>query len=200
MRIGILALQGAVVPHQRSLAAAGAEGVLVRTAAELDDCAGLIIPGGESSTMLNLIHHYGLWEPLDAFAATRSVWGVCAGSILMAKTVEHPRQESFGWLPVGIRRNAYGRQNESFIATVPFTLPDTTAYAQECVFIRAPLVTIWDEAVTVLGSHGEHPIALVHGRHMLTTFHPELSAQTELHGVFAGLCSGATSGRSAARG
>lgn len=200
MRIGILALQGAVAPHQRSLAAVGAEGILVRTPAELAACDGLILPGGESSTMLNLIHHYGLWEPLDAFAATRGVWGVCAGAILMARTVEHPKQESFGWIPVGIRRNAYGRQNESFIATVPFTLPGGAAYAQECVFIRAPMVTIWDEAVSVLGSYGEHPIALVHGRHLLTTFHPELSSQTALHALFVSLCSGAANGKAAVRG
>jgi 5'-phosphate synthase pdxT subunit len=118
----------------------------------------------------------------------------------MAKTVEHPRQESFGWIPVGIRRNAYGRQNESFIVTETFTLPDGAAYAQECVFIRAPMVTMWDEAVTVLGSHGSHPIALVHDRHLLTTFHPELSPQTALHELFVSLCRGAASGKAAAQG
>ena len=200
MRIGILALQGAVAPHQRSLAAVGAAGVLVRTAAELGRCDGLILPGGESSTMLNLIHHYGLWEPLDTFAATRSVWGVCAGSILMARTVEHPRQESFGWVPVGIRRNAYGRQNESFIATETLTLPNGVAHTQECVFIRAPMVTVWDEAVTVLGVHADRPIALAHGRHLLTTFHPELSPQTELHALFVSLCGNAVGGHAAVGG
>jgi 5'-phosphate synthase pdxT subunit len=188
MRIGILALQGAVTPHQRLLRQVGVEGVPVRTAGEVAACDGLIMPGGESSTMLNLIHHYALWQPLGEFARTRSVWGVCAGSILMASTVTHPAQESFGMIEATVRRNAYGRQNESFIATVPMRLPGRSPYDQECVFIRAPRVERWSPEALVLGAYDAHPIALRAGRHLLTTFHPELGNATQLHEYFLSLC------------
>ena len=191
MRIGILALQGAVTPHQRLLEQLGVDGVPVRRADELAACAGLIMPGGESSTMLNLIRHYGLWQPLADFSQARSVWGVCAGSILMASTVTHPAQESFGMVEATLRRNAYGRQNESFIATVPVRLPGQAPYDQECVFIRAPRVERWSAEALVLGEYDAHPIALRAGRHLLTTFHPELSRATRLHAYFLTLCGAA---------
>lgn len=197
MQIGILALQGAVAPHRQSLSALGAQVVMVRTAAELSACAGLILPGGESSTMLNLIHHYRLWEPLREFAQSHGVWGVCAGSILMAAAVENPAQECFGLMPVTVKRNAYGRQNESFIATLPVTLPGGSGYDQECVFIRAPMVTAWGPEITLLIEYEGHPVALAHGRHLMTTFHPELSTHAGLHRFFLSLCSGETVGQSA---
>ncbi|MBI3993334.1 MAG: pyridoxal 5'-phosphate synthase glutaminase subunit PdxT [Candidatus Lambdaproteobacteria bacterium] len=188
MRIGILALQGAVTPHLRLLERLGEAGVPVRRADELAACDGLIMPGGESSTMLNLIHHYGLWQPLADFAQARSVWGVCAGSILMASTVTHPTQESFGMIEATLRRNAYGRQNESFIACLPLRLPGQPPFDQECVFIRAPRVERWSPKALVLGEYDAHPIALRAGRHLLTTFHPELGSDTRLHEYFLTLC------------
>ena len=186
--VGILALQGAVQPHRAKLLAAGAEPVPVRTAAELAACRGLIVPGGESTTFLKLIHAYDLWQPLLDFGAVRPVWGVCAGSILMAERVENPPQESLGLMPITVRRNAYGRQNESFIATFPLRLPGQPEQAQEGVFIRAPVVTEHGPDVGVLAEHGGHPVALQYGRHLATTFHPELSASDALHRHFLGLC------------
>jgi 5'-phosphate synthase pdxT subunit len=188
LRIGVLALQGAVEPHRAKLSALGCEAIAVRDAEALASCRGLILPGGESTTMLHLIHAYALWQPLLDFAAGRPLWGVCAGSILMAEQVENPGQESLGLLPITVRRNAYGRQNESFIAAFPLRLPGQAPLPQEGVFIRAPVVTAWAPEVRVLAEHGGHPVALQHGRHLVTTFHPELAAPETLHRHFAALC------------
>ncbi len=122
---------------------------------------------------------------------------VCAGSILMASQVTHPEQESFAMMDVAVCRNAYGRQNESFITNVTLRLPGQAAWEQECVFIRAPRVQHWDARAVVIGSYDGHPIALHSGRHLLTTFHPELSACTRLHEYFLTLCAAAAVGATA---
>jgi 5'-phosphate synthase pdxT subunit len=197
MRIGILALQGAVAPHRAKLAALGHEGAPVRDAEDLAPCRGLIIPGGESTTMLKLIQDFGLRGALLEFAARRPVWGVCAGAILIAEQVENPPQDSLALLPIAVRRNAYGRQNESFITEVTVTLPGAPPVRQEAVFIRAPVVTRHGPEVSVLASHGGHPVALLHGRHLAATFHPELSLPDTLHRYFATLCSEAAERMSA---
>ncbi|HKI99962.1 MAG TPA: pyridoxal 5'-phosphate synthase glutaminase subunit PdxT [bacterium] len=189
LRVGILALQGAVQPHRVKLARLGADAVPVRDAAELAACRGLIVPGGESTTFLKLIHAYGLWQPLLDFAAEHPLWGVCAGSILMAEHVENPPQESLGVMPITVRRNAYGRQNESFIERFPLHLPGQAPQEQEGVFIRAPQVVALDPAVSVLAECRGQPVALAHGRHLVTTFHPELAESDALHRHFLALCS-----------
>jgi 5'-phosphate synthase pdxT subunit len=188
MRIGILALQGAVEPHRAKLRVLGVDSGPVRHAADLDGYAGLILPGGESTTMLKLIHDYALRAPLEAYAARRPVWGVCAGSILMAERVENPTQESFALLPIAVRRNAYGRQNESFIAQLTLRLPGQAPAGQEAVFIRAPQIVAVGAGVTVLAEYAGLPVAVQHGRHLASTFHPELSAGERLHRHFLSLC------------
>ena len=188
LRIGLLSLQGAVALHRPKLIRLGAEPVSVRAAEDLEQCAGLIVPGGESTTFLHLVKAYDLKAALIDFAARAPVWGICAGSILMAEKVENPPQESLGLMPVSIMRNAYGRQNESFIATFPLRLPGRSPIDQEGVFIRAPRVTRWSEEVRVLGEHGGHPVVLQHGHHLLTTFHPELSEADHLHSHFLESC------------
>lgn len=188
MRIGILALQGAVEPHREKLARLGADAVAVRTGEELRNCHGLVLPGGESTTFLKLITAYSLRQPLVDFARDRPLWGVCAGSILMAERVENPPQESLGVLPVTVRRNAYGRQNESFIAPLALRLPGQGTQSQEGVFIRSPRILQWPGEADVLAEHDGAPVALRHGRHLLTTFHPELSAPDTLHRFFLALC------------
>ncbi|HEX7927346.1 MAG TPA: pyridoxal 5'-phosphate synthase glutaminase subunit PdxT [bacterium] len=188
MRIGILGLQGAVAPHRAKLQAMGHEGAIVRNALELSSCRGLIIPGGESTTMLKLIHDFQLKPALMEFAQQHPVWGVCAGSILIAQEVENPSQESFGWLPIAVRRNAYGRQTESFIDDLDLTIPQHPAAKQEGVFIRAPMITRIADDATVLARHKGQVVAVAHGRHMATTFHPELSTPDALHRFFLTLC------------
>lgn len=189
MPIGILALQGAVEPHHRKLRGMGVETVNVRTAEELRRCEGLIIPGGESTTFLKLIHGNNLLQPILTFAKRQSVWGVCAGSILMAQEVENSPQESFGLVPIRVRRNAYGRQNESFIAVFSLNLPGGSSIRQEGVFIRAPQVVEWEDDVAVMAEHEDKPVALQYRRHLITTFHPELSESPALHKYFLSLCS-----------
>lgn len=188
VRVGILALQGAVAPHRAKLEALGLEAPSVRVAADLDGCAGLILPGGESTTMLKLMGDYHLKPALLEFAQRRPLWGVCAGSILLAERVENPPQESLALLPITVRRNAYGRQNESFIARVTLQLPGEAPADQEAVFIRAPQIVAVRPGVTVLAEHGGLPVVVQHGRHLASTFHPELSAGDRLHRHFAQLC------------
>lgn len=202
LTLGILALQGAVQPHRDKLSGLGVDVLPVRDAAELAACRGLIIPGGESTTFLKLIHGYGLWQPLLDFAAQHPLWGVCAGSILMAAHVENPPQASLGVMPITVRRNAYGRQNESFIARFPLCLPGQPPQEQEGVFIRAPQIVAYDPAVTVLAEHNGQAVALAHGRHLVTTFHPELADSDALHRHFIALCGAeaVTAAASAVRG
>ena len=188
MPIGILALQGAVEPHHHKLKSIGVETVSVRTAEELLRCQGLIIPGGESTTFLKLINENNLRDPILTFAKRQSLWGVCAGSILMAKEVENPPQESFGLVPIRVRRNAYGRQNESFIAMFDLNLPGASPIRQEGVFIRAPQVVEWEEDVAVMAKHEGRPVALQYRQHLITTFHPELAESPALHQYFLSLC------------
>ena len=188
MPVAILALQGAVEPHRAKLSELGEEGVPVRTAAELASCRGLILPGGESTTLLNLIEHYRLAEPLADFAAAHPVWGVCAGAILMAERVENPEQACFGLMPLTVRRNAYGRQNESFIDRVTLALPGQPSGHMEGVFIRAPRIIRAGDGSTVLAEHGGSPVTVQYGRHLATTFHPELASSLALHRHFLSLC------------
>src|ERR1700733_14606338 len=117
-KVGILALQGDFEAHAKALERAGAEPVLVRTAEELKTIDGLVIPGGESTTMLKLINFMGLNEPLRRFAGEKPIFGTCAGAILLAKEVGNPEQESFGALDLTVERNAYGRQIDSQVANI----------------------------------------------------------------------------------
>jgi len=197
MSIGVLALQGAVQPHRKSFAAVGEQAVPVRTALEIQSCDGLVLPGGESTTLLNLIGHYGLWQPLIDFARSRPLWGVCAGAILMARRVEGPAQPSLDIVPISVQRNAYGRQNESFIAPISLRLPGQAPLQQEAVFIRAPVIREIGASCEILAEHDQLPVAVQHGFHLITTFHPELSASPSLHRHFALLCQGGQARRMA---
>jgi len=171
--IGVLALQGAVRPHFKHLEALGVTPREVRLPADFDGISGLILPGGESTTLLRLIALFKLEEPLRRSAAAIPFWGICAGSILMASAVSNPAQYSFELMDFGVRRNAYGRQNESFNHVL------NTAHGEGLVsFIRAPQITSVRDAVRTLATHGDRPVWLEQGRHMVTTFHTELSENT----------------------
>ena len=134
--IGILALQGDFEAHRKALERAGARAVEVRTAAELERVDGLVIPGGESTTMLKLLRDENLLEPLRQFGARRPIFGTCAGAILLAAHVTHPEQESLGLMDIDVERNAYGRQLDSRVAL----LLDAEGGPLEAVFIRAPII------------------------------------------------------------
>jgi len=186
-KVGVLALQGDFEAHERALERAGATPVQVRTAEELNDIDGLIIPGGESTTMLKLLHYMDLMEPLRAFAQTKPVFGTCAGAILLAKEVLSPAQESFGVVDLTVERNAYGRQIDSRVARLsPTSSFEERAGAgtMEAVFIRAPIIRRTGPGVNVLAEYEGDPVLVEQGHHLVATFHPELTHDARVHKLF----------------
>lgn len=186
-RVGVLALQGDFEAHIKALDRAGAEAVPVRTAEELETVDGLVIPGGESTTMLKLINFMDLKEPLRRFLEKKPVFGTCAGAILLAKDVQNPQQESFGVVDLTVERNAYGRQIDSRVATIQ---PDADFQLRagegdvEAVFIRAPIIRRTGPEVRVLAQYGGDPVLVEQGRHLVATFHPELTQDSRVHKLF----------------
>jgi pyridoxal 5'-phosphate synthase pdxT subunit len=190
VRIGVLALQGDVREHVRSLTAVGASPSLVRRAADLDDLDGLVLPGGESTTMSRLLQVFELLEPLRTRVAEGlPVYGSCAGMVLLADEVldGRPDQQTVGGLDVVVRRNAFGRQVDSFETDLPFTGVGEV----HAVFIRAPWVESTGPGAEVLarvpedGSHAAgRVVAVRQGRVLATSFHPELTGDDRVHGLF----------------
>ena len=176
-RVGVLALQGDFEAHCVALRRAGAEPVEIRKAAELDGIDGLIIPGGESTTMLKLLRIEDLFEPLRRFGERRPIFGTCAGAILLASRVTSPEQESLGLMDIDVERNAYGRQLDSQVAIIE----DAEGGPLEAVFIRAPIIRRVGPAGRVLASYRGDPVLVAHGRHLAATFHPELTADARVH-------------------
>ena len=187
IKVGILALQGDFEAHSRAVEELGAQPVYVRHPRELGALDGLIIPGGESTTMLKLLQDEGLFNPVIRFGEVHPVMGTCAGSILMAKAVLSPVQNSFGLMDLTVERNAYGRQADSSIRSIqptPEFAERTEPGTLEAVFIRAPIIRNVGEAATVLLKDGSDPILVEQGRHLAATFHPELSKDRRLHVLF----------------
>ncbi|MGH1378571.1 MAG: pyridoxal 5'-phosphate synthase glutaminase subunit PdxT [Alphaproteobacteria bacterium] len=164
--IGVLALQGAVTPHKPHIEACGAQFKAVKTKEDFEKVDAFIIPGGESTTMLKLIERFELWDILTEQFEKKPVWGICAGSILMAEKVENPSQRSFGLLPISIQRNGYGRQLDSHHAPIN---------GYNVSFIRAPIITDISADVTILASHENSPVWVEYGNKIASTFHPELT-------------------------
>ena len=179
MKVGVLAIQGDFDAHRRRLEELGAEVVLVRNPDELDRVEGLVIPGGESSTFLNFLHQNGFIEKLREFVKIKPTFGTCAGAILLAKEVSNPEQEGLGAIDIGIRRNAYGRQVDSFIDEI-----DSKLGRIETVFIRAPRIERVGKGVEVLASEKNDPVLVRQGKVMAATFHPELSNDGRVHEEF----------------
>ena len=164
-RVGVLALQGDFEAHGKALGRAGAEPVFVRTRAELDSVDGLVIPGGESTTMLKLLRAEDLLGPLAEFGTRKPVFGTCAGAILMAREVSNPAQESLGLLDIAVERNGYGRQLDSRVARIR----PSPEFAQragpgelEAVFIRAPIIRAVGTETSVLAEYGGDQIGRAH--------------------------------------
>lgn len=185
-RIGVLALQGDVREHARMLVAVDAEPVPVRRQAELDSVDGLIIPGGESTTIGMLAQSFGLLEPLRAaVAAGLPTYGSCAGMILLARGVldGRPDQPLIGGLDITVRRNAFGRQIDSFEADVE--LAGLAGGPVHAVFIRAPWVESCGADVEVVARSADRIVAVRQGMVLATSFHPELTDDARVHGLFA---------------
>ncbi len=183
--IGVLALQGDVREHLIALAAADAVARPVRRPEELAEIDGLVIPGGESTTISKLADLFGMAEPLrERIAAGLPVYGTCAGLIMLAEKILDPRsgQETFGGIDMIVRRNAFGRQNESFEAGV--TVAGIDDGPVEGVFIRAPWVESVGAEVEILAEHEGHVVAVRQGRALATSFHPELTGDHRIHALF----------------
>ncbi len=180
-RVGVLALQGDFEAHEKALQRAGADAVEVRSAAQLKDVDALVIPGGESSTMLKLIDYEHMLQPLREFGETHPIFGTCAGAILLATEVTNPRQESLGLMDIEVERNGYGRQLDSRIASLK---PEGIEGGLEAVFIRAPIIRRVGEKARVLARYQGDPVLVEQGRHLVATFHPELTADSRVHKLF----------------
>jgi pyridoxal 5'-phosphate synthase pdxT subunit len=188
LTIGVLALQGAYDAHAKALASLGATPRLVRTPAELEGPGGkldgLIMPGGESTTMLKFLDRNGFFDILQTWVRTTPTFGTCAGAILLAKDVQHPAQTSLQTLDITVERNAYGRQIDSTILTAPTEIPGGPL---EMVFIRAPRITRTGPQVETLASRDGFPTLVRQGHLLAATFHPELSSDTRVHQLFLDL-------------
>ncbi len=183
--IGVLALQGDVREHLVALAAADAVAREVRRPEELAEVDGLVIPGGESTTMSKLAVLFGMLEPLrERVRSGMPVYGTCAGLIMVADKILDPRsgQETIGGIDMIVRRNAFGRQNESFEAAVELT--GIGGGPVDGVFIRAPWVESVGAEVEVLAEYGGHIVAVRQGNVLATSFHPELTGDHRVHGLF----------------
>ena len=186
--IGVLALQGDFDAHRKALERAAQEplhAIEVRTAQQLTACDALILPGGESTTMLKLLEIENLTEPLKHFGESKPIFGTCAGAILLAREVTSPAQPSLALMDIAVERNAYGRQLDSHVTQIQLneTL-DESNDKLEAVFIRAPIIRATGPGVKILASSNGTPVWVEQGRHMVTTFHPELTTDPRVHRHF----------------
>ena len=182
--VGVLALQGAFDAHVRRLTDLGLESRLVKNISELDDLDGIILPGGESTTMSNLLVTSGLGDELGRrLHDGLPVFGTCAGMIMMARTIQdgRPDQISLDAMDIQVRRNGYGRQNDSFEQDISVTSLDSPFHA---LFIRAPIIESFGDGVEVLASVNEHPVLVRQANALASSFHPELVSDLRVHEIF----------------
>ncbi|WP_019005952.1 pyridoxal 5'-phosphate synthase glutaminase subunit PdxT [Cohnella laeviribosi] len=185
MNIGVLALQGAVAEHIQSIERAGAKGVSVKKVQQLDELDGLIIPGGESTTIGKLMRKYGFIEALRAFSGKgKPIFGTCAGLIVLADRLEGGEEPHLGLMNMTVARNAFGRQRESFETDLDVKGIDTPLRA---VFIRAPLIKEVGSNVDVLSTYKGEIVAARQGHLLASSFHPELTDDYRLHAYFVSM-------------
>jgi 5'-phosphate synthase pdxT subunit len=183
--IGVLGLQGAVREHVTAVEASGAKAVVVKTVEQLQEIDGLILPGGESTTMRRLIDKYGFMGPLRQFAREgKPMFGTCAGMILLAKNLVGYEEAHIGVMDITVERNAFGRQRESFEAPLSIKGVGEDFIG---VFIRAPYVVSVGEGVEVLSTHGDRMVAVRQGHLLAASFHPELTDDHRMAAYFVGM-------------
>lgn len=181
--VGVLALQGDYAKHQAMLAQLGVASTQIRKASQLDGIRALILPGGESTTMLKFMQEEDLVKPLRAFyEAGGAFYGTCAGAILLARSVTKPTQGSLGFIDIDVERNAYGRQIDSHESFEP--CPELGDEPLPMVFIRAPAISRTGAKVRTLAKHRGRAVLVREGRILVSTFHPELSTDTRVHRYF----------------
>ncbi len=184
--VGILGFQGCIEPHENLLRKLGVQTLRVRTAQDLASVDRLILPGGESTTMLRFLKISGLCEEISSFAKTKPVWGICAGAILAARVVRSPEQDSLNLIDIEAHRNFYGSQLDSFTTKISVAQLSRPIEVQ---FIRAPKLALLAESqgrppLTVMAEHDGHPVFLAQGHIWTSSFHVELGEDTSLHELF----------------
>ena len=190
-RIGVLALQGDFREHREMLASMGADSIEIRKAEQLEHCDGLIIPGGESTTIARLILSNGFQQPLrDYCASGRPVWGTCAGAILLAKTVDNLDRPGIEVMDIAVKRNAFGRQVQSFEAELDINGVSGPPF--RAIFIRAPLIeSVSGSARAICALEDGTIVAARQGNLLATSFHPEITGDARMHAYFLGMANGA---------
>ncbi len=182
MKVGVLALQGAVAEHIRSIENAGAEGVAIKHPEQLQELGGLIIPGGESTTIGKLMRKYGFMDTIRTFSDLgKPIFGTCAGLIVMAKEIEGGEEAHLELMNIRVSRNAFGRQRESFETDLEVKGLEEPLRA---VFIRAPLITEVGKEVDVLSTYKDEIVTARQGHLLVSSFHPELTDDHSLHTYF----------------
>lgn len=181
VKIGVLGLQGAVPEHVKALQKSGAETVVVKRVEQLEDLDGLVLPGGESTTMRRLMDKYDLFDSVKTFAKEKPVFGTCAGLILMAKQIEGQKGPHLALMDINVRRNAFGRQVASFEAEL---MIEGVADDFVGVFIRAPYIMEVGPEVEVLSKYDEKIVAAKQGHFLTCAFHPELTDDARFHQYF----------------
>ncbi len=187
MKIGVVSLQGDFEKHAQAIRSLGVDSFYVRQPSQLAQVDGLILPGGESTTMLRLLDWENMFDAIVEFAKEKPLLGTCAGCILMASQVTSPSQRSMGVIDISVERNAYGRQVHSSIRQLdpqPAFVERSEPGALEAVFIRAPVIRRVGEGVLVLIADGPDPVLVEQGPHLAATFHPELSGDSRVHRLF----------------
>jgi len=190
LKIGVLAVQGAFIEHVQRLRQLGVEAVEVRLPQDMEGLAGLIIPGGESTTIGKLMAAYELEEPVRRIAAQgKGIWGTCAGMIMLAKDIDGSDQPRLGLMDIGVNRNAFGRQVDSFEAELCVNGLGKKPF--RAVFIRAPVMTRAGDGVRVLAELDDgRMVAAEQGKLLVTAFHPELTDDSRFHEYFVDKCKG----------
>lgn len=187
MKIGILGFQGAIIEHQEHIQKAGAEAVVVRYPEQFDEIQGIILPGGESTTIGKLLNRTGMMEPLrKKIQEGLPVWGTCAGMILLAKELVSDPVKHLALMDIVVKRNAYGTQIDSF--DIKVKVPEVSDEEIPLVFIRAPYITSVGEKVRVVCQIDGHIVAAREKNMLVTSFHPELTNSSAFHQYFIGMC------------
>lgn len=174
LTIGVLALQGGFSSHEKMLKKLNVNTLQVRHSQDLETCHGLILPGGESTTIAYLINKMGLRESLNDFARSKPLFGTCCGMIIMSKE---------GWIDIAVERNAYGRQNDSFHTQLEVILEEEKKQV-DALFIRAPKILSYASDVTPLAFFNDQPVLIEHNQHFAASFHPELTNDSTIHNFF----------------
>ncbi|MCC8173409.1 MAG: pyridoxal 5'-phosphate synthase glutaminase subunit PdxT [Odoribacter sp.] len=187
MKIGVLGFQGAIEEHCAHIVSLGHEAIKVLYPEQLDTLDGIILPGGESTTIGLLLNRTGMMQPLkEKIQQGLPVWGTCAGMILLAKELENDKNIYFEAIDITVRRNAYGTQIDSFQANA--NIPDVSEKPIPIVFIRAPFITKVGEAVNILYQHEGNIVAAQQNNVLVTSFHPELTDDNSFHDYFCKIC------------